>query len=202
MTDTAMHGGSRAGTADFLGRTGELAALRRCYEEAAQGRPRLVVIEGPAGIGKTALVRHFVDGTARGGVLTAAGEANEAALPYGVLDQLLELETARQVRPVGVAERALHQTGLSGARHLCENGRAVGEVAQGERHRVLPLPVVQCVAGLRLDHDLAVRLRVQRDVRDRALGLAAEHPDDLCVVRSHDYPLVRSGRLSAGRAER
>ncbi|WP_406494852.1 LuxR C-terminal-related transcriptional regulator [Streptomyces sp. NBC_01604] len=84
----AMPGGRGDGAA-FLGRTGELAELRRLYGEASAGRPRLVVVEGPAGIGKTALVRCFVTDTARGGVLTAAGEENEAELPYGVLSRLL-----------------------------------------------------------------------------------------------------------------
>ncbi|MEV6105115.1 LuxR C-terminal-related transcriptional regulator [Streptomyces sp. NPDC051940] len=72
----------------FLGRGGELAGLRELYGEASAGRPRLVVVEGPAGIGKSALIRHFVDQTARGRVLTASGEEQEAALPYGVLTQL------------------------------------------------------------------------------------------------------------------
>ncbi|MFI9174038.1 ATP-binding protein [Streptomyces lincolnensis] len=58
------------------------------YEQASAGRPRLVVVEGPAGIGKTALARHFLT-TARGHVLTAAGAENETDLPYGVLSQLL-----------------------------------------------------------------------------------------------------------------
>ena len=86
--DGAMSEGRGDGAA-FLGRTGELAELRRRYDEAAAGRPRLVVVEGPAGIGKTALVRRFVTDTARGCVLAAAGEENETALPYGVLTQLL-----------------------------------------------------------------------------------------------------------------
>ncbi|MEV6170993.1 AAA family ATPase [Streptomyces sp. NPDC051954] len=79
----------RGNGASFLGRTDELAELRRLYGEASAGRPQLVVVEGPAGIGKTALVRHFITGTAEGHVLAAAGEEHEADLPYGVLSQLL-----------------------------------------------------------------------------------------------------------------
>ncbi|MCD7443939.1 AAA family ATPase [Streptomyces lincolnensis] len=97
MTDAAMPEGRGDGTV-FLGRTDELATLRRLYEEASTGRPRLVLVEGPAGIGKTALVRHFVTTTARGHVLTAAGEENETDLPYGVLSQLLG--TGRTHSPV------------------------------------------------------------------------------------------------------
>jgi predicted ATPase len=39
----------------FAGRTGELSTLAQCAQEAAAGRPWLVVVEGEAGIGKTAL---------------------------------------------------------------------------------------------------------------------------------------------------
>ncbi|WP_369224240.1 ATP-binding protein [Streptomyces sp. R39] len=46
----------------FVGRGAERVLLRRLlrrlYEEAASGRPRVVVVEGAAGIGKTALVRR------------------------------------------------------------------------------------------------------------------------------------------------
>ncbi|MGW6904572.1 ATP-binding protein [Streptomyces sp. NPDC054940] len=86
--DAAMPGGRGNGAA-FLGRTDELAELSRQYERAGAGQPRVVVVEGPPGVGKTALVRRFVTDTARGCVLSAAGEENEAALPYGVLTQLL-----------------------------------------------------------------------------------------------------------------
>ncbi|MDH6612446.1 DNA-binding CsgD family transcriptional regulator/thioredoxin-like negative regulator of GroEL [Streptomyces sp. SAI-208] len=73
----------------FVGRQDELAELRRLYGKAAMRWPGPVVVEGPPGIGKTALVRRFVADTARGRVLTAAGEENEVDLPYGVLGQLL-----------------------------------------------------------------------------------------------------------------
>ncbi|MFJ6084042.1 AAA family ATPase [Streptomyces sp. NPDC092369] len=75
--------------AAFLGRTKELAELRRRYGEASAGVPRVVVVEGPAGIGKTALLRRFLADSAHGHVLAAAGEENETELPYGVLGQLL-----------------------------------------------------------------------------------------------------------------
>jgi AAA ATPase domain len=43
--------------APFVGRQPMLARLRRMLEQARAGQPRLVLIEGPAGIGKTTLVR-------------------------------------------------------------------------------------------------------------------------------------------------
>lgn len=45
----------------FLGRDAELGILDALYEDAARGRPRAVEIVGPSGIGKTSLVRAFVE---------------------------------------------------------------------------------------------------------------------------------------------
>ncbi|WP_234544742.1 ATP-binding protein [Streptomyces shenzhenensis] len=50
----------------FVGRGAERVLLGRLYEEAASGRPRVVVAEGAAGIGKTALVRRFLGDRAPG----------------------------------------------------------------------------------------------------------------------------------------
>ena len=46
--------------APFVGRTAELAVLRTAFAEAAARRPRVVQIEGPAGMGKTALIERFL----------------------------------------------------------------------------------------------------------------------------------------------
>jgi ATP/maltotriose-dependent transcriptional regulator MalT len=73
----------------FVGRQPMLAHLRRMLEQARAGQPRLVLIEGPAGIGKTTLVRQFLAEAAERCVLRASGEAAEAGLPFGILAQLL-----------------------------------------------------------------------------------------------------------------
>ena len=44
----------------FCGREPELAALRASFLRAADGEAQLAVVEGPAGIGKTALVGRFL----------------------------------------------------------------------------------------------------------------------------------------------
>ncbi|WP_460068704.1 AAA family ATPase [Streptomyces sp. YKOK-I1] len=72
----------------FVGRADELAGLQALYAQAAAGRPVLAVVEGPPGIGKTALLRRFLAGLP-GGVLMASGAEHEASLPYGVLARLL-----------------------------------------------------------------------------------------------------------------
>jgi hypothetical protein len=60
----------------------------------------LVLIEGPAGIGKTTLVRRFLEEADEQCVLRASGEEAEADLPFGVLAQLL---AATPITPPGSA---------------------------------------------------------------------------------------------------
>ncbi|MEL3951576.1 ATP-binding protein, partial [Streptomyces sp. LNU-CPARS28] len=73
----------------FCGRTRELAALQQDFADVCAGSPRLVLLEGPGGIGKTALVRRFLDSVHGTCVLHASGEENESALSCGVLAQLV-----------------------------------------------------------------------------------------------------------------
>ncbi|MGA4843460.1 AAA family ATPase [Streptomyces sp. G45] len=73
----------------FCGRGAELTALRKDFADASAGTPRLVLLEGPGGIGKTALLRRFLDSLTDPCVLHASGEENESALPCGVLAQLV-----------------------------------------------------------------------------------------------------------------
>ena len=71
----------------FVGRTAELDALAGAYVRARGGQPGVVWVEGPAGIGKTALVRAFL-ATVPSLVLWASGDEDEMTLPWGVLAQL------------------------------------------------------------------------------------------------------------------
>ncbi len=78
--------------APFVGRQPELALLRARLTEALTGRPQTVQIQGPAGIGKTALLEHFLldPGVEPSPVvLLASGEETEQLLAYGVIDQLV-----------------------------------------------------------------------------------------------------------------
>ncbi|CAN5158711.1 LuxR family transcriptional regulator [soil metagenome] len=74
----------------FVGRSGELQSLRANLGWAGAGEPRVVVVEGPPGIGKSALVRAFL---AQAGPdvrsLSGGGAQAESGVPFGVLKQLL-----------------------------------------------------------------------------------------------------------------
>jgi hypothetical protein len=73
----------------LVGRRGELGLLRGELDAVRAGRPRLVILEGPAGVGKTALVRRFLREAGDLRTLRATGEEVEALLPYGVAAQLV-----------------------------------------------------------------------------------------------------------------
>ena len=79
---------------NLLERESELCALRTALDAARTGHGRVVLIEGPAGIGKTALVEAACalvpDGV---GVFSARGSEVEQALGYGVVRQLFERPT-------------------------------------------------------------------------------------------------------------
>lgn len=79
-------------TGPLLEREPELAALEGALADPATGRDgRFVLVEGPAGIGKTTLLRRFEASAANGGhrVLSAVGSEMERDFGFGVVRQLL-----------------------------------------------------------------------------------------------------------------
>src|ERR1700754_2436136 len=79
----------------ILERDAELAALAAAIAAAEAGHGTLALVEGPAGIGKTTLLRAACRGpgpeTPWGArVLTARGLALEQGFPYGIVRQLLD----------------------------------------------------------------------------------------------------------------
>jgi DNA-binding CsgD family transcriptional regulator len=76
----------------LLDRGAESDALEQLLADAAAGNGAVVVLEGPAGIGKTALVRRQTELAREQGlrVLRATGSELETGFPFGVARQLLE----------------------------------------------------------------------------------------------------------------
>ena len=72
----------------FVGRQAELDNLRAALDQARQGNPQIVVLQGPGGIGKTTLLDRFLNQESDLTVLRVSGEQWENLLPYGLLDQL------------------------------------------------------------------------------------------------------------------
>ena len=73
----------------FVGRAEELGWLADRLASAVASSPTTVVIDGPPGIGKSALVSSFLDGLREVRTLRASGDESEASLQFGVAHQLL-----------------------------------------------------------------------------------------------------------------
>src|SRR5262245_34566652 len=76
----------------LLERSDELARIESALSEARSGRGRLVVVEGPAGIGKTSLLAAARAAAAESGmrVLRSRGTELERDFAFGVARQLFE----------------------------------------------------------------------------------------------------------------
>ncbi len=72
----------------FVGRGRELAALHHALDGARLGDARLVVVEGDPGIGKTALLRRFLQLNPAASTVWVSGDETETTLRFGVVDQL------------------------------------------------------------------------------------------------------------------
>ena len=81
-----------AATGQLLERSEELAQIGSALAEARSGRGRFVVVEGPAGMGKTALLAAVRAAAADGGmrVLRSRGTELERDFAFGVVRQLFE----------------------------------------------------------------------------------------------------------------
>jgi DNA-binding CsgD family transcriptional regulator len=73
----------------FVGRAQELDWLADRLSTAIASKPSIVVVDGPPGIGKSALVSAFLDGLRDVRTLRASGDESETFLPFGVVHQLL-----------------------------------------------------------------------------------------------------------------
>ena len=77
---------------ELVGRGPEIATLGAALDEAALGRPSLVLVAGEAGVGKTRLVSEFGSLARAGGARLLVGnclDLADATLPYGPIAQAL-----------------------------------------------------------------------------------------------------------------
>ena len=79
-------------SAGLFEREAELAVLRRCLDDVLAGFPRTLVIEGPAGIGKTSLMTHLREQARAAGatVVGARGSQLEKEYGFGAVRQLFD----------------------------------------------------------------------------------------------------------------
>src|SRR5262249_5616467 len=93
----------------FVGRENELDLLRRAFDDTTLGNSSCLVIEGESGIGKSFLVRQFIERVRerapRVAVVRGRCYENES-MPYKAFDGAIE-SMVRQLRRVPIDELAL-----------------------------------------------------------------------------------------------
>jgi class 3 adenylate cyclase len=115
-----------AGRVPMLGRVSELAVLERIWERVVdEGRPQLVTLFGPAGIGKTRLASEFAELARAGDARVIVGRSLPygEVLPYGAFaTQVKQVARIFDTDEVGTASQKLDE--------------AVAELLDGEANEV------------------------------------------------------------------
>src|SRR3954466_3933314 len=130
---------ARVSSPVFVGRAPELATLEAALAGAAEGEPRLVLVGGESGVGKSRLLAELRDRAAAGGARVLAGDCldlGEAELPYApIVAALRGLEGSEVRTALGPAAEGLAPllSQLDGPAEL----PAGGPMAQGRLFELL-----------------------------------------------------------------
>ncbi|HVN91211.1 MAG TPA: AAA family ATPase [Candidatus Binataceae bacterium] len=147
-----------------VGRESELEQMRACYERALQGQRAVLFLSGEAGIGKTVLLRSFLDALSAGAMYIAEGQCIEQ---YGAGEPYMPVLEA--------LNRLCHQT---------ENNRVLLVLKQHAPTWLKQMPSLisadeQDKAG-RAD-DTPTRLRMLREMTQALEVLTLERPVILAI---------------------
>ena len=139
----------------LYGRDDELRALLACYDAARLGPARLALVAGPAGVGKTALVRALQEAVTRSNGRFVSGKFDQLSLglPYRALaqalDQLLQLLLAEPAAQLELQRRRLAGALGIGAAVLAECVPQLPTVL-GAQPAAPPLPAAEAKNRLTL----------------------------------------------------
>src|ERR1700679_1881214 len=153
------------GIKPFVGRVAELAALRAELAFAGAGQPRVVMIEGDAGIGKSTLLNWFCADAEQAVVLRAAGEESEQLIRYGVGGQLLGGEL-----------------GDVGAEPLAIGGKLLSVVGRAQADSGVVLLVIDDLHWVDPPSAAALLFALRRLEADRVLALVSTRPGEVSVA--------------------
>ncbi len=163
-----------SGVEFFVGRAGELAALDAEMRAVRTGQPRVVLVEGEAGIGKSSLLARFTSANQDACLLWASGEESELLLAWGVVDQLLAAARSAGAgsAPQAVARRMDADPLAVGAQLVA----VLGDLQAGDRGVVL---VVDDLHWSDQPSARALLFALRRMQADRVLGLITARPGEL-----------------------
>ncbi|WP_225849927.1 LuxR family transcriptional regulator [Streptomyces sp. HPF1205] len=171
----------------FVGRRGEFDRLAACAAEARGGQAWLAVVEGEAGIGKSAFARRVAASLTDFTVLWATGDPSETDLPGGVLGQL----TRRVDRDLAARFPLLAPDGPAGVSPHAIGGQLLLLLGALQESRG---PVAIVVDDVHWADPLSLRVLgfvLRRLWADRVLTVLLTRPDAEHTVETLDR-LVRS----------
>jgi hypothetical protein len=127
----------------LVGRKSELIELETALQATLRGEPRLVLIEGPSGIGKTALVRQYLRQLEHRRTFVLAGACREReSMSYkavdGLIDDLVALldglprAEAEALLPSGIADLTVLFPALRAARAVATIAEPPHNADQGQ----------------------------------------------------------------------
>jgi serine/threonine protein kinase len=89
----------------FVGRTGELDTLRHALNSVSHGSPVCVFVNGPSGIGKSELIRHFLQENEHDISVVLSGRCFEReSVPYKAFDLIVD-QLAERLRRLEQSDR-------------------------------------------------------------------------------------------------
>ncbi len=160
-----------SGGVPFVGRARELGLLSAAFEEVRRGRSRVVLVEGPSGVGKSVLVRQFTRALERDvpGVVVLAGRYYEReAMPYRALDAIMDSAAQYLMKLPDDAAEAMLPLDSPLLAHLFPPLRGVGAVSR----QLFRPPVLD---------PLELRARVFAAVRELFIRLSRRRPVVLVI---------------------
>lgn len=87
--ETAFRLAARSDDMEFVARRAELQQLVQALSAAEEGQAQIMGVVGEAGLGKSTLLRRFLNGVRQARVLTIEGYDRESARPFGALARFL-----------------------------------------------------------------------------------------------------------------
>jgi serine/threonine protein kinase len=159
----ASPGALAASAKALVGREAQLGALREAFELARTGRPVAVRVSGRAGMGKSALLQHFLDGLVEhGDAVVLRGRAYEReSLPYKAMDAVIDVLSRYLMNASDTEGTLAMPRGMRALARLFPVMRRVPGVREEEQERVVDPRATrrQAFGALR---ELLTTLAVQR----------------------------------------